>query len=720
MKVVAFLLFTAFFTASSSTARNGMSPVTRVVELLQGLSKKVEAEAKQEEDLYETFVCWAKTVVDSKTASNEAGQSRIDSLKQYIDDLENGRIELTSERSDLEKELETLNADIEAAEAMRKREHEDFLEAQDEMQKAIVALEKALSVLEEATKGHESGSLLTFRSELNEGFKARAAEAAALSNAVDLGKKFLTKGDALFLERLLTGDVPVADWKKLNRKAVFKMKYKARSFKIQDVLTKLLQTFQSNLADAEHKEEEAEAQFQKLMEAKHAQKEKAEEALSKLDVENGAKAMSKEDAQAEVDALTTQIENDKKYIEQTTKALEEKKEEWKDRKALRAGELSAISKAISILHSDDARDLFKKSFASQGYLFLQTSQRQSSSLASNAAALIRQLSKRTTDRRLMSLASMVAHAGAGGHFDKVIEAIDKMVATLKAQMDEDLETKEQCEKDRAEDTRSAGVASREIDEMSDAISKLEAEIEALVKQIEEMEAEIKKIEADLVEAERIRSDENTEWQASDKDDKAAAELVQQARDVLAEFYKENGLVFAQQPVVEAGKAPPPPPTTWEAPYGGKTDEKEGIVAILDMIKEDIVSDISKAKAEEDAAQAAYESFRKESEEQIANLTSEIEKLEGEKGEKEQSVKTTKEERTLKKGELDVIIKKLKDAAPGCDFISVNYAKRTGNHQIEIDGLMKAKAILSGAEFGEAPDPNREIKPGDALFLAQRH
>merc|ERR1719454_152264 len=131
----------------------------------------------------------------------------------------------------------------------------------------------------------------------------------------------------------------------------------------------------------------------------------------------------------------------------------------------------------------------------------------------------------------MSLASVVAHAGASGHFDKVIAAIDKMVATLKAQMDEDLKTKEQCEKDRAEDTRVAAVASREIDEMSDAISKLEAEINELVIQIEEKKADIKKIEEDLVEAERIRDHENTEWLASDKDDKAAAELVQQARDV---------------------------------------------------------------------------------------------------------------------------------------------------------------------------------------------
>jgi len=715
------LLF-AFLAApvSSSTVRDGMSPVTRVVELLQGLSKKVAAEAKQEEDLYETYVCWAKTVVDSKTASNEAAASRIDSLNQYIDDLENGRIELTSERSDLEKELETLNADIEAAEAMRKREHEDFLEAQDEMQKAIAALEKALAVLHEATDGHEAGSLLTFRAKLNEGFKARAVEAAALSNAVDLGKKFLTKGDALFLERLLTGDVPTADWKKLNRKAVFKMKYKARSFKIQDVLAKLLQTFQSNLADAEQKEEDAQAQFDKLMEAKHAQKQKAEEALSKMDVENGARSMSKEEAVEEVEALSTQVENDKKYIEQTTTALEEKKQEWKDRKALRAGELAAISKAISILHSDDARDLFKQSLASQGYLLLQEGQRQSTKVASSAAALIRDASKRSGDRRLQSLASFVSRAGAGGHFDKVIAAIDKMVATLKKQMDEDLQNKEQCEKDRAEDTRTAIVASREIDEMSDAISKLKSEIAEIVAQIEEMQAEIKKIEADLAEAERIRSDENTEWLASDKDDKAAAELVQQARDVLASFYSENGLVLAQQPVVEAGKAPPPPPTTWEAPYGGKTDEKDGIVAILDMVKEDIVADIAKAKAEEDAAQAAYESFRKESETQIANLTSEIERLEGEKGQKEESVKTTKDARGLKKGEVDVVMQKIKDALVGCDYITVNVQRRTSNRSIELDGLIKAKAILEGAAFGAAPDPNREIKPGDALFLAQRH
>merc|ERR1719382_961673 len=113
------------------------------------------------------------------------------------------------------------------------------------MQKAIDALTQAISVLDAATKDHKDGVLLDMRSD--SGFAARAKEAAALSHAVELGDKVLTKGDALFLRRLLTGEVPTWDWKKLNRKATFKMGYKARSLKIQDVLSKLLETFNSNL-----------------------------------------------------------------------------------------------------------------------------------------------------------------------------------------------------------------------------------------------------------------------------------------------------------------------------------------------------------------------------------------------------------------------------------------------------------------------------------------
>merc|ERR1719198_2625973 len=120
MKVVA-IAFVSFFLLAEA-----VSPVTRVVELLKGLSKQVEKEGKVEEGLYEDFVCWGKSIINQKTASNAAAEARIDELETYLADLAAGRIELTSERVDLEKDIAELMSDMESATALRKKEKADF------------------------------------------------------------------------------------------------------------------------------------------------------------------------------------------------------------------------------------------------------------------------------------------------------------------------------------------------------------------------------------------------------------------------------------------------------------------------------------------------------------------------------------------------------------------------------------------------------------------
>merc|ERR1719261_627594 len=271
-----------------------LSPVTRVVELLQALSKQVEKGGKVEEGLYEDFVCWGKSVINQKTASNAAAASRIDELETYIADLDAGRIELTSERTDLEKDIATLMSDMESATALRKKEKADFEDAEKEMNQAISALKSAIDTLDEATKDHKEGVLLAVRARLqgaakNGGMAELAQHQAALKQAVDLGERFLEKADATFLKRVLLGDVPKVDWKKLNRKATFKMAYKARSFQIQGVLKKMHQTFSINLKDARDKEAKAESDYQKLKGAKEGQLDSARGALNKMESENGAK-----------------------------------------------------------------------------------------------------------------------------------------------------------------------------------------------------------------------------------------------------------------------------------------------------------------------------------------------------------------------------------------------------------------------------------------------
>jgi len=318
MKAVIFLLLVGAASASS------LSPVTRVVELLKGLAAGIEKDGKTEEDLYESFVCWGKSVVAQKTASNSEAASRIDTLETYIADLASGRIELTSERSDVEKDIAELSADLEQAKALRAKENADFKDAKAEMTQAVTALKSAMDVLDKATKDHKEGVLLAVHSRLNNGMEALAQQKLNLKHAVSLGEKFLDKADSNFLRRLLTGDVPRADAKKLNRKATFKMAYKARSFKIQDVLTKMHSTFTANLDEATQNEADAVAAYATLSKAKGDQLTAAQDALAKGEVENGARGKSKSDSEDELNGLKKQVMDDEHFITDTNTALAKK------------------------------------------------------------------------------------------------------------------------------------------------------------------------------------------------------------------------------------------------------------------------------------------------------------------------------------------------------------------------------------------------------------
>ena len=458
------------------------------VEQMEGLVKKIAADGDAEQELHDKFKCWCKKVINSKTTTMAANEARIDELAQYIDDLESGRIELTSERKDLEKEIATLTTDIETSTNERNKEHKDFLDAEEEMEMALSALDEALDVLGAATEGHEKGVLMSLKGMMSEGATERTRQATQLHKAVDLASKVLKKGDAIFLRRVLTGETPTPDWKKLNRKATFKKSYKARSFKIQGVLAKLLEDFSANLHDATKAEEKAEATYNKLMESKNDELDTAKTSLNDMSKEGGAKGMSREQSVEEKETLEDQVTNDKKYITQVQSALTAKKEEWKVRQALRSGELAAMSKAISILHSDDSRDLFKKSFASQdrGASFVQlTMGTAKAHQQKSAVATLKEASLLSGDARLRALAATAATSGS--HFDEVISAIDKMISTLETEEAEDLEAKETCEQDRADDTKEAQVFARTIDEHTDTITRLESEIAEIVQAHKEAE-----------------------------------------------------------------------------------------------------------------------------------------------------------------------------------------------------------------------------------------
>jgi len=685
----AVLLFAFGWAAAVNTQLN---PITRVAELLEGLAKKVQMDGEAEQELYDHYKCWCQKVINGKSASIDANKQRIAELAAYIDDLTSGRVELTSERVNLENEIKELEKTIAEETTMREKEHEDYLAAKDEMDKAVAALEAATTTLSDATADHQEGVLSAMKSKLQ--------------HVMHVGEGFLAKKDLSGLTKAL--DVPDVDWKKLNRDATFKQKYKARSGEIQDILGDMLNTFKDNRDEAVAAEDKAKTDYDALMSAKNDQLDAAKQALLDKAGENGARGEALATSEAEKGDLEGQNQRDEGFLADTKSACETKANEWSERKRLRAEEIASINEAIGILRSDDARDTFNKSFDSQSFVQLSKKHDHRRKLG---LAMIRKTAAKTNDSRLAALSTLLAmkeepEINEADPFSEVITAIDDMLAELKTEEETDLANKERCEKERMENTQKAKMTSKKIDTNTETIDRLTAQIAAAEKKIKEIEAEVADLETQKRDAGDQRTKENTEYLAAKSDDEKAVELVGQAVSVLKGFYEKNNLALAQirrvkqEPFVEAGEAPTPPPSTWgDSGYGGAKGEHNGIVAILELISSDITKDIAKATTDEETAVKAYDALCADIDASVASLEGTKSDLEGTMADDEGSMVAEKGERTTNQEDLDSTLAFLKEIAPGCDFIAVNFNTRLTNRQAEVDGLEKAKAILQGANFG---------------------
>lgn len=720
-----FLLVTGQVVAEAGAAAS--NPVSRIVTLLNGLKAKLEQDLDTETDLFETYKCWYKSTTTTKTASNEAANSRIDEQKTYIKDVDAGRITFTTEKVDLEKQIAGLTDDLKQAKDMRENENKDFVAAEKEMKMAVAALKEAVKTIDDATKGsfaqkRSYASMLTMRH--------------SLQKAMSLGRALLADSDVKYLDQLLSDDVPKPDWKKLNRKATFKMKYKKGSGKILDVLSELQTTFENNLADAQQKEKDDIAAYEKLKKSKGDMLDSANKAFTDMAVENGARGVSKQEAQDEVDALEAQVKADTKFIKEAGEAFAIKEKEWAARKDLRSKEVLAMSQAIAVLASDDAKDLMKDSFKSQGYFFLQealqTTVREPERRAKCAARLVSTLAAKTKDLKLLQLARLAGNAA----IDKVIKKIDEILALKVTQESDDLTNKQKCEVDLSDAAAKARKAALGMDTDTEDITRANTKAVELKGEIKEQEAKRVSLLGQIKDIEKQRKEANAVFKSDKVADQKAASLIDMAIAKIKDWKnaKKAALISQQkmtrtagalrevvrpasllqtgqestakadpQFVVDAGTAPPPPPATWDtgAEYGGAGGEQAGIVGIMEMVKEDIQKDISKAEQEE--AQDVKDTNQEKSDlrDEITATDTALDAYKKDKAAQEKTATDKKKQRATTKGELDAQMDLYNSYKPGCDFLLTNFDTRTKARQLEVDGLNKAKAILKGGDFGKS-------------------
>jgi len=670
----------------SSQSQMNANPIRRVVTMLQSMQKKVEAEGKKEQELFEKFMCYCKNGVGA--------------LEESIDSAEVKNSALLSSIKETDAALKQTKADLKSAQESRAA-------AKEAVAKATSLREK-----EAAAYAKESGE---FETNLAAMKKATAAVEKGMGGA------FLQTSAASALKQIsITMDMSAMDREVLTAFLTQSDNagYAPASGEIVGILKQMTDTMASELASATAEEQASIKDFNGLMAAKTKEINALTKEVESKTARVGELGVQLVTEKGDLDDTIKMLEDDKVFLKDLKTDCKTKDEEHAAHQKIRAEEVLAIADTIKILNDDDALELFKKALPSSSLLQLTYTGK-----AVKSRALVA-LQAGKGDFRLNLIA--LALKGRKVSFDKVLVMIDDMSALLKKEQVDDDSKKEYCEAtiDKVEDKVKQLELS--VSDLKKSVADAKEGIATLADEIAALSAGIKALDTAVAEATEQRKEEHAEATETLTSDNAAKELIGFAKNRMQKFYNpklykappKRELSEAEQITVNNGGtlaptaapggiagtgigfaqvAPAPPPETAGA-YAKKSGESGGVMAMMDMMVADLDKEITEIEVEEKEAQKEYEQFIADSANKRATDAKAIEDKESTKADLEAKKLKEEEEQTSTMKEAMATHEYLADVHGDCDWLLSNFETRKSARAGEVDALTKAKAVLSGADF----------------------
>merc|ERR1712045_451028 len=156
--------------------------------------------------------------------------------------------------------------------------------------------------------------------------------------------------------------------------------------------------------------------------------------------------------------------------------------------------------------------------------------------------------------------------------------------------------------------------------------------------------------------------------------------------------------FVQMSAVSQGKdAPPPPPETFGA-YSSKSEEGNGVIAMIDLLVADLDKEMQEADVSEKNAQENYEIMMKESAAKRAADSKSITDKSAEKASTEEALQSEADTKADASKMHMNTVKHIASLHGECDFLLQYFDARKQARSDEVQSLANAKAVLSGADY----------------------
>jgi septal ring factor EnvC (AmiA/AmiB activator) len=101
-------------------------PVSKVIKLLHDMKAELEADAANDQSVYDKLVCWCETNEKDKTTATGNANKQIDSLLSDIERLTAKGAQLKTEIAQAEKEKAANEKALKEATAVREKESAEF------------------------------------------------------------------------------------------------------------------------------------------------------------------------------------------------------------------------------------------------------------------------------------------------------------------------------------------------------------------------------------------------------------------------------------------------------------------------------------------------------------------------------------------------------------------------------------------------------------------
>jgi len=652
--------------AAGSAAASSVTPVQKVIELLQSMSAKGKKEKHEEQVQFAAYKQFCDdTSVNKERAIKEAGET-IEVLKADISKYIADAAQLTKEIAGHDADIAAWSGDKKAATKVRHLEKADYDALHQDYSESVDALQRAITVLKK--QAHDRA--------------ANPAAALAQVKSLTMIPPEAKKAMDLFLQQ---------DQDPLAVSAPEAAGYEFQSSGIVEMLNKLLDKFIDERTDTEKKE----------MNAKHAYEMLIQDLTAEIDqstTDRGSKAeikakklQAKADAKGELGDTTTTLQADEKYLSDLVAVCQTKSSDFETRQQLRSEEIEAISKAMEILSS--------KSVSGHAETYLPKLIQKAASLAqlrSSAASVPQQRAADFLRDRASQLNSRVLSAlsvrVADDPFGKVKKMIKDLIVRLMEEANEEAEHKGWCdtelstnEQTRKEKTEAVEVLHAEIDQLQASIAKLSEDITELSQAVADLNSE-------MATAVTLRQEEKTANEQTIKDSSEAQTAVAQALTVLKEFYAKAGdstALMQQQPES---------PDIFNSPYTGMSSESGGVIGMLEVVESDFARLEADTTAGEATAQKQHDTFMTDTKVVVAQKSKDVEHKTAKKLDENQALTTKQSDLEGTQKELDAALSYFDKLKPSCVDSGVSYDDRVSRRKEEIESLQEALRILNGEEL----------------------